>query len=269
MCSHRPLTIVLGCLAAMAGPILWSCWAAQGAGPPEAAAAAVSLDPPNWRVGDKWVVETRTEPIQGGAALLAAKPLPVRWQFRVVSQEKVAGRECFRVEVECMAQGPVRPNSTLWCDKSSLFLRQFQTQVAFNGTYRTIQESYECSKSLSSPVLTMINALPLALPAFLPKGAKADGSFTYLSQPLPAGVKDLGVVKFAHTVKQAVLPPGSKSLEKLPQEVAKTKAERPVVEVQLADGRQSIVQLWQQGAPWPVYVNMGRTQAWLVNAEQQ
>jgi len=35
--------------------------------------------------------------------------------------------------------------------------------------------------------------------------------------------------------------------------------------VELSDQQQTIIQLWQQDLPWPVYANNGVTEAWLVS----
>jgi len=230
-----------------------------------AAENSPSVDRPQWQVGDNWVVETLTEQIQGNESRVGDKAAKVRWQFRVAKLEKLNGRDCYRVDVECMAQGRMQPKSRMWCDKDTLFLRQFETQVAFRGQYHTIQESYDCAKGAESPVLATVNVLPIALPAFLPKGAKALGSFTYVSQAAPAGSKDPDLLRFAHTVKQEVRIPGAKSLEQIRAGFAKDLAAEPAVEVRLDDGRQAVTQLWQKGTPWPVYAENGRTKAWLVS----
>lgn len=246
--------------------LLWSPWPlAHGA---EAAAPkpAATLEQPVWQIGDNWIIETLTDRIQGREAKPAGKPARIRWEFRVTKLEKIGGHECFRLDVQCQAQGRIQPQSTVWCDKDTLFLRQFQTQLAFDGRYRTVQESFECPKGDYSPVLASVNALPLGMPAFVPKGAKATGAFNYTSQPLPAGAKDTSVIRFAHTVTQDILPPGSKSLEQAPRNYAKDLNTKPMTEVRLADHQQQVVQLWQKGVPWPVYAQNGRTQAWLVSA---
>jgi hypothetical protein len=233
----------------------------------EGRAAAVSLDKPAWKVGDRWVIETLTERIQGRETGSAAPAARVRWEFEVSKIESIAGHECYRIDIQCRAAGRLQPKSSVWCDKSTLFLRQFQTQLAVDGQYRTIQESYDCGPGQVSPVLASINALPLAMPAFLPKGSKSLGSFSYKSQPLPGGAKDPSIIRFVHTVSQEVLPPGAKSLERVPSGYAKELPQKPVTEVRLGDYRQKVLQLWQKDAPWPVYTDNGRTKAWLVSSK--
>jgi hypothetical protein len=232
----------------------------------EPAFGAASLEPPHWKVGDRWTIETVTERIQGREAQNLTPPPRVRWEFHVSKLETIAGHECYRIDIACQAAGRQQPKSTVWCDKKTHFLRQFQTQLAVDGQYRTITESYDTAPGQLSPVLPSINALPLAMPAFVPKGSKSLGSFSYKSQPVMSS-KDLSVVRFAHSISQEVLPPGAKSLERVPPVLAKELKDKPVTEVRLADHRQKVVQLWQKGAPWPVYTENGRTRAWLVSSK--
>ena len=239
--------------------------AEENAGPDGVAA----LEQPSWQVGDSWVVETLTQRVQGREDKTAGREPRVRWEFRVAKIEKVADSDCFRLEVRCLAQGRIRPQSTLWCDQKTLFLRQFETQIAFNGQYRTVQESYSCAKGSTSPVMTFVNVLPVAMPAFLPGGAKGGETFSYVSQPIPPGAKDTGIIRFTHEMKQEQRAPGSKSLDQLPTASAEKLDAKSAVEVTLADSRRSLVQLWQKGAPWPIYADDGRTKAWLVSKESQ
>jgi hypothetical protein len=237
------------------------------AAPPEPSGptAPAELTPPEWQIGDSWVVETLTQRVQGREAAADPETTRLKWQFRVAKIEKVAGGDCYRVDIKCLAASRVRPQGTIWCDKQTLFLRQFQTQVAFQGRYRTIQESYACAKGATAPVVTFVNVLPLAMPAFPPEGAKAAGTFRYTSQPLPAGAKDPGTVRFLHASTQQVRPAGAKALGAIPPNYAKSLGAGPLTEVTIEDRRESVRQLWQPGSPWPVYVENARTEAWLVS----
>jgi len=270
MRNHSGIVILLSLGMGLAGLGSWAWLPAQTAGAQEPAAEqAASLQRPDWHVGDTWVIETLTERVQGRETKCAGKPARIRWKFHVAKLEKLAGVECYRIDIECLAAGRLRPKTTIWCDKETLFLRQFQTQLAAGGRYRTIQESYDCPKGQYAPVLASLNVLPIGLPAFVPKGAKGGDTFTYNSQPLPAGSKDPGIIRFAQTVKQDILPPGAKSLRQVPRAYSKSFRTKPITEVRLAGGGQKVVQLWQKGVPWPVYVNNGRTQAWLISTGRQ
>jgi hypothetical protein len=234
--------------------------------------SAGTLDRPEWQPGETWTIETVTDRTQGREAKPAVNPARVRWQFKVTNVEKVAGQDCYRIDVECLAAGRIRPKATVWCDKDTLFLRQFQTQLAFNGRYQTIQESYDCGKGQYSPVVPSINALPLAMPAFLPKGSKALGEFSFTSQPLPAGSKDPTILRFSQKMSQDVRPADPELLQKIYHGYSKAlneNGQNPVTQVTLESGpqkRDKVVQLWQAGSPWPLYTNNGRTQSWLVSA---
>ena len=121
-----------------------------------------------------------------------------------------------------------------------------------------------------APVLTSLTALPLDLPAFPSQEAlghgKGAGTFSYTSQPLPAGAKDPGIIRFAHVVEQTIATARPKALESLAPGFAKDPGVRPIIEVQLKTRRSSVLQLWQAGHPWPLYANNGRTQSRLVSA---
>jgi len=231
--------------------------------------AEVEFSQPAWKVGDSWKIVTLTEKLQGREELAAGNRPKIPWRFCVVGIEPVAGQQCYRVDVECLAQGRVRPKTTVWYDQKTLFLRQFQTQIAVGGRYQVLQESYEPGPDGHAPVLTPINALPVTLPAFPPEGAKqAQLSFRYTSQPAPAGSKDISLIRFSHRTTQQVTRPSAKSVERIKRAYSKALDAPPVAEVTLKDYGHTVVQHWQKGAPWPLYVDNGRTQAWLVDDNQ-
>lgn len=263
--GHVVFPIVILAAAAMLPWPSPGVWAQQAAEPAEPA----DLARPEWQVGDSWVIETLTRRVQARTEEAEAASTRLQWEFRVANVEKVAGSDCFRVDIQCLAAGRVRPKSTIWCDKQTLFLRQFQTQVAFQGRYRTIQESYAVTKGPTAPVVAFVNALPLAMPAFMPPGAKAVDSFSHTSQPLPAGAKDPGTIRFLHETTQQVRPAGAKAIDAMPRPYAKYLGDAPITEVTLEDQDQSVRQLWQPGSPWPVYVENEQTRAWLVSTSTE
>ncbi len=229
--------------------------------------AEALLDRPSWQVGDSWVIETVTERIQPREDDPNTAVAKVQWSFVVSKLEQVAGHECYRIDIECLSQGRLRPKTSIWCDSKSLFLRQYQTQLAVAGGLRTVHESYDVGEGQLAPVVTPYNALPVSLPAFVAGGSKS-GEFTYVSQPLPAGSKDVGIIRIAHAMSQTVGAPGSKSLEGVPAAYSKEVEAKPLAEVRLNNGRDEVVQVWQKGAPWPVYSDNGRTQATLVSVKR-
>jgi hypothetical protein len=241
---------------------------AAAAADDEAAPESATLARPKWKEGQTWMIETVSEKIQGREITPARKPVPIRWQFKVANMEKLAGRDCYRIEIECLARGRIRPKSVIWVDEQTGFMRQYETELAVAGQMRKIVESNDHAKDQVAPTIMPISALPIAMPAFLPKGSKAN-SFSYTSAPIPAGgkAKDLGLMTFAHEISQTTKVAGSKSLEALPKGLSKSLEAKPVTEVQLATHNEKITQLWQQGQPWPVYVDNGRTKAYLVTDE--
>jgi hypothetical protein len=229
---------------------------------------AATLARPEWKTGQTWLIETVSSKLQGREITPARKPVPVRWQFKVANMEKLAGRDCYRIEIECLARGRIRPKSVIWVDEQTGFMRQFETELAVNGKMRKIIESNDHAKDQPSPVIMPISALPIAMPAFLPKGSKAN-SFTYTTAPIPAGGKarDLGLMTFAHEVSQTSSMAGPKALEIIPKGLSKSLEPKGVTEVKISTHNEKITQLWQPGQPWPVYVDNGHTKAYLVTPE--
>lgn len=230
----------------------------------ESAPGSEPLQPPAWKVGDTWTVETVSHKIQGREDQAARNSPKLQWKFHVDKIEPVAGRDCYRIDIQCLAKGRLQPATTIWCDQETRFLRQFQTQLPAAGQFVVVQESY-ATQQRSAPVLPPVTALPLGLPVFVQQGAKDTGPYVYTSQPLPAGSKDAGVMQFAHTTQQQVQPPSSKSLKLVKGTYAKDIEQKTIQEVHLSDENQSVVQIWQAGAPWPVYASNGHTEAWLVS----
>ncbi|MGI8978475.1 MAG: hypothetical protein ACR2FY_04555 [Pirellulaceae bacterium] len=225
-------------------------------------ASPAALSKPRWEKGDSWTVETVTQKLQGREADSKGTPNRIRWKFKVGDSEKVATRDCWRIDIECLAKGRLKPATKIWVDKDTLFLRRFQTELPVAGALRTVEETYEPGDGGQSPVLPPINVLPVGLPAFI--AGKPKGQFKYTSQPTGQS-KDIGVkMRFAHAVTQDVQSPSAKSMEFIPRSLSKSLEKSPAVEVRLAAGQQSVTQLWQAERPWPVYSNDGHTQAWLV-----
>jgi hypothetical protein len=233
------------------------------AGAQEDEAQPLPLEPPRWRVGDTWTIESVTRREQGREDTPATEPARLRWKFHVAKLEPIAGRECYRIDIRCLAKGRMQPDTTIWCDKETKFLRQFQTQLPAAGQYVLVHESYTAEQQ-ASPVLPPVTALPVAMPAFVQKGAKSSGSFNFTSQPMPAGAKDAAVIPFGHVAEQSVRKPSAKTMQLVPESYSKSLEQQPIREVQLSDGSQTVVQLWQADVPWPVYTDNGHTQAWLV-----
>lgn len=225
--------------------------------------ASAVLSRPDWKIGDQWTVETVSRKMQGRENEPARKPPRLRWKFEVAGVEKLAGRDCYRIDIQCLAKGRIRPDTTVWFDQQSLFIQQFETKLAAAGQYQLVQESYTAQQQ-TAPVVTPITALPIGMPAFVQQSAKSISS-SYTSQPLPAGSKDAGIIRFSHTTSQQVTAASSKSLKLIPETYSKDIEQKPVQEVRLTDDQQSVLQLWQTGQPWPVYANNGQTEAWLVS----
>lgn len=228
----------------------------------------VNLEPlkPQWNVGDRWIVETSTLRIQvADKQRSPSRGRPVRWQFTVRGIEKRGEGECFRVEICPLLPGRAQPVTTLWVDRGSLGLRQFQTQLPVAGGFRTVTESYRPAGGQPSPVLGPLTILPVDMPVFLSGAEKGSTTFLYETIVGPAGEKAVGDVSFTMEVQQSVSRPKPEQIKGLWDDAfAKDLQARPVVEVQLKCFDRRIRQFWEPGRPWPTLIDNGTTQARLV-----
>jgi len=259
--------IALGAIAICA--TLLSADPAGSQQPAGDAGAAAELTRPEWKVGDSWIVETETDPIQGRSAVLAAKLPLLKWKFVVAGEDKVQGADCYRIEVACIAGGsPTK--ATMWCDKETMFLRQLQTWVYAAGERQSIVESFAAgSQAISAPVLPAVNALPLDMPAFPQAGQKSLGgekSFRFKSTPQAAGAKADGAVAFSTQVTQKIGKPDEARKKALGPD--RSKSITAPVQVDLESSGRSVKQVWQNGRPWPEYSDNGRTRARLLTVER-
>jgi hypothetical protein len=221
---------------------------------------------PQWELGDSWVVETKTRPLQarsdtGPDTFCKA----IQWQFAVARFEKTLADDCYRMEVKCLAPGAVQPSTVLWIDKKSRAVRKIETQLPVPGGFRTVTYNYQFSSGQPSPVLGPLSALPIDLPLFTGGEAKGMQTFAYQMHTGPEEAKELGQLGFAYHVEQRVDPSPSEHVKGLLNETfAKSLTAQPVVEVRLKSGRRQVRQLWQPGLPWPAYSNNGSTECRLV-----
>jgi len=224
---------------------------------------------PQWQVGDQWVVETQSQQIQARTEL-PEKPdketqlPPVQWQFTVQKEETLGEAKCLRLEIKCLVEGK-QPVTTLWVDKKSMTVRQYQTQLPVQGRYRKLTESYQLQDGQPTPVLCPGSALPLDMPLFQKGATKGDETYVYEAVSGALGTKDPNDVTFTTEIKQkvnVVKPDAVKGL--IAEDFSKDLDTKPVVEVELKTPDKSVRQLWRQEMPWPVFADNGITQARLV-----
>jgi hypothetical protein len=224
---------------------------------------------PQWQVGDRWVVETATRPLQSRTeATGQSSRVKVRWQFTITGTEAIGGREAFRISISCLDARVAQPNTTIWIDRQSGALRQVQTQLPIPGGFRTLTESYTGGEQ-PVPVFGPLTALPVDLPAFVPPGTKDAGTYQYEAVAGPAGVKAVGETSFSFTVRQSS---EKARLEKvrdlLPDRFTKDLTVRPTVDVHLQASDRRVRQIWQQDQPWPAFSSNGSTEARLIGFER-
>lgn len=221
---------------------------------------------PRWDLGDRWVVETISRPLQLREEMSVETVCrPIQWQFAVRKFEKALTDDCYRVEIKCLLGGARQPATVLWIDRKSKALRKIQTQLPVPGGFQTVTQSFEFSSGQPSPVLGPLTALPVDLPLFIGGEAKGMQTFAYETHLGTPGVKNVGELGFAHQIEQRVTPVAYSEVKGLLNDsYAKSLTEPPTVEVRLKDHDRQVRQLWQPGLPWPVYTNAGSTVCRLV-----
>ena len=259
--------------------IKWTCWLLglfslsllppARSQPPEAPGdRAISLESfrPQWHVGDRWIVETTTLPVQASLGREATtRGKPISWQFSVRAVERLFDCDCYRIEVRPLPVGSSPSLTTLWVERRSLSLRQVQTQLMVAGQLRRMTESYRFNNGQPAPILGPLTALPLDLPLFTAGRAKGLQRFSYEAVAGPSGRKALGDLGFLISVEQEIAPATAQRAKALlPQDFAKDLETKPAIEVRLKSRQSQVRQLWKPGCPWPVYVDNGPTVARLV-----
>lgn len=265
--KHRPSypALLVGCVMVIGGGLVATRPADSA--PPEIKEEQFR---PKWKAGDKWVIETHSQSVQVRDEKVEDedKQPGVKWEFTVGKTEKIAGHDCYRVEVRCLEPGAAQPSSVLWIDQKTMTLRQFQTQIPVPGGFRTVTESYVVGEGQQAPVLGPLTALPIDLPLFTPGSSRAT-KFSYEAITGPAGKRAVGDVGFAVDIEQSIQPAKAEDLQKLlPQamsrDLSKDLEKKPVVDVKLKTPEREVRQLWQAGQPWPVYSDNGQTKAKLI-----
>lgn len=155
-------------------------------------AACPAADPPpelrirpNWQVGDRWLVETQAldSPIAQPDA--KAVDAPLTWRFTVAAREKIADRDCFRLEARPELGDSPQPLTTLWIDCQTYTLRQSRTEIPVQAELRAITEHYQFAEGLAAPVFGPMTGLPVDLPIFSNLKPRA-GAFSYTVSDGPA-----------------------------------------------------------------------------------
>jgi hypothetical protein len=224
---------------------------------------------PQWQKGQKWVVETLTNQLQARrdpAVGQGKKPVPIQWQFEVQDVEKVDGKDCYKVQIQCQVKNRTQPVTTIWTNAKSMTLQQLQTQFPVQGGFRTVTEHYQ-STGKPAPVLAPLTVLPLELPVFLPEETKSltPMKFSYEAVSGPSGTKAVGDVGFIYDVEQdmeRITPEEAKGL--LADDFSKGLESVPMLRIKIKGPRNDVTQIWQPRQPWPVYSNNGPTTARLI-----
>jgi len=164
------------------------------------------------------------------------------------------------------SQEKPKPTAELWVDERTYSLQQVHVHLPTRGGTRTVTEQYRTAKGQPTPILAPLTALPLDLPAFMPAEAKAMHDFAYEAIPGGRGEKQLGEIGFVFPIRQNVGPADRSRVKSLLTESnAKRLKSSPIREFRLTTLEREVLQVWQQGQPWPVFADNGLTTTQLLS----
>src|SRR5262245_64692286 len=103
MSAWKLRLLIVGCVVLGAG-----VWLTATLTPPEKGIAEDKLRP-RWKVGDRWEIETVTQPMQARGGKVEEEATPVRWQFTVAKTEKLGRHECFRLDIQASGEPRTQP----------------------------------------------------------------------------------------------------------------------------------------------------------------
>ncbi|MDO4576206.1 MAG: hypothetical protein Q4D98_13445 [Planctomycetia bacterium] len=207
----------------------------------------------NWQLGDRWTIETQT--IQSPASFRNKDGGTVEWNFQVAGNEKVSGKDCFRVEITCADSSRPQPNVTIWVDRDSGMLMRLTSRIPVDGKYTEYTESYSMADGVPTPVMGIIPSLPLDLPIFSRtlRNSKSLEPQVYESVAGTGQGKDINEMRFAYAVTQTVSALSTNQMKSLSNDDSDSQG----VAVQIEAGNRKVEQVWKEGRPWPIYSTNG------------
>jgi len=237
----------------------------------QAAQPAESMRPV-WQVGDRWMIDTVSPLVQHhGERGAGIRHLRSRWDFEVVGRESVAAQDCFRLRVTSAAVTKKAVTVTFWVSSRTMTLIRVNLQLPTRNGVHSMTESYDFAAGQSAPVIGPIPALMVDLPFFPGEHTKsASGVFTYESRAGAGRAKQVGDVGFAFAVEQDIRPADSELRDRLAgSEVKMYQPDAVAWQVQLKDPFREVLQVWQQGLPWPVFADNGSVVTRLVSVTRR
>ena len=222
---------------------------------------AESLSPPNWSVGQTWSIET--ESLQPQTDVQDTK-WTAQWRFLVEAIDEFEGSDCYRLVITPLEQP--EPKTTVWVDSRNFMIRRVDSQIPMPEGYVTVSEIYRANQPV--PVIGPLSLIPLALPCFTTEGAKSDSeaeTFEYNNSDFD-GIKSDLPVSFLTTVSQTVGTPDAESMKQFDASPWVKSIDTPdVLEVKLVTQNETVRQLWDASAPWPVFSENGVSTARLLD----
>jgi hypothetical protein len=230
---------------------------------PEAAATSLNvqnqheLQPPDWQIGDRWVVETEIFD-QGGimkGSDVTGWTEKQAWIFEVLGTDSIDNRRCHHLQISPINGNTCPYTFALWLSIADLQLNAFQIVYPPDNGSSNRHRPRSARKHLSrngapDDIFDYLKArfptLPLwLLPQFNRSMAPSASSATRNLDP-PTKVRQ------TITTHSAPLPIDQAAAPLLPQHLAKT-SNGPYHKVTLAYGDAQEIQYWQNDHPWPVY----------------
>jgi hypothetical protein len=230
-----------------------------------AEAAATSLDtqnqfelqPPDWQIGDTWVVET--EIFDQGNIMKRSDAMgwteKQTWRFEVLGIESIDNRPCHHLQISPINGNACPYNFGLWLRIADLQLTAFQIfypadDSSSNGRPPRSVRKHISGSQTPTVFFDYFKARFPSLPIWLlPKFNTGETPSAARAGDRPGPHTKLGQKIITHST---LLPSDQASAALLPHPTAKTDS-GPYHQVTLTYGDAQEIQYWEDGHPWPVY----------------
>ncbi|GAB4270787.1 MAG: hypothetical protein Kow0029_07880 [Candidatus Rifleibacteriota bacterium] len=207
---------------------------------------------PKWNVGDRWTLEASYRDMRSPGEVWMP---PLQWIFKVRAKKVIQDQECYVVHVYPKNRS-LKVQAVLWLAVDDLrpvrVIDIFPTSEGVKSSERDIDPGNP------QPLLAEDTLVPYDLPVFplvkVPSSVQnADGFSAYRSEGIEkkfAKVSKIGGLSFKRIIGQKNKTPDKQYADTF----AAYRTGGESFQVELAEPRSntSLIQLWQEGAPWAI-----------------
>jgi hypothetical protein len=213
------------------------------------------LQPPNWQIGDTWVVET--EIFAQANTMKRSDEMgwteKQAWQFEVLGIESIDNRRCYHLQISPISGNACPYAFMLWLRIADLQLNAFQIVYPADDHGANRRRPRSMRKTISATqtpdaFFDYFKARFPSLPVWL---LPQFDNHTAPSAPIAATPRPRTKLDQSIATRSDAIPP-QHAARVLPHREAATSNAR-YRKVTLAYGESQEIQYWEDGRPWPVY----------------